>query len=96
MLLYRKFVHLDLHEQNKFVPTIHAQYKLSIRQGEDQQSLWYPINYFHAGSVAPDSHFFKHMSLTTLEVVVIGLLVTVGLVVAILLLIFNIIWSSNK
>ena len=48
------------------------------------------------GSSAPDSHFFKHMSLARVEVILIAVLVTSGLLIAIALLIFNIIWRNQK
>ena len=48
------------------------------------------------GPFVPDSQFFKHMTLETSEVVVIGSLMTIGLVVATTLLAFNIVWRNNK
>ena len=48
------------------------------------------------GPSVPDSLFFNRVSIATLEVILISLLVAIGLIIAIALLIFNIIWRNNK
>jgi hypothetical protein len=52
--------------------------------------------YMHVGSYVPDSHFFKHMSIASVEVILIAVLMATGLLIATVLLVFNIIWRNHK
>ena len=54
------------------------------------------VNFFLGSGDAPSSHHTSTFGLPLAELIAIGLLVGLGLMIALTFLIFNIVWRQNK